>query len=154
MNVCLLISTTFKVKADFLIKISVLLSMVVILESSERKNLSSRPLTINFILVSSGITRGRAFKLWGAIGVNTKLFAWGIRMGPPQLKEYPVEPVGVEIIKPSAQYEVKYSSSKYVSMVIIEAVFFLLTETSFKAKLREDKPILFGVVVTLNKERL
>jgi hypothetical protein len=42
--------------------------------------------------------------------VITKLSTSGINTGPPQLREYPVEPVGVEIINPSAQYVVKYSS--------------------------------------------
>jgi len=46
---------------------------------------------------------GRAFKLWGAMGVMTKLFEAGKITGPLQLSEYPVEPVGVAIIKPSAQ---------------------------------------------------
>ena len=31
----------------------------------------------------------------------------GIIIGPPTLREYAVEPVGVEIIKPSAQYVFK-----------------------------------------------
>ncbi|MNY79637.1 hypothetical protein D3C86_2203490 [compost metagenome] len=64
------------------------------------------------ISVSSGITNGLAVKLCGAIGVITKLATFGVNIGPPQLKEYPVEPVGVEIIKPSAQYEFKYSLFK------------------------------------------
>jgi hypothetical protein len=41
--------------------------------------------------------------LWGLTGVITKFFASGEISGPPQLKEYPVEPVGVAIISPSAQ---------------------------------------------------
>tara|TARA_B100000212_G_scaffold5705_1_gene4259 strand:+ start:656 stop:817 length:162 start_codon:yes stop_codon:yes gene_type:complete len=51
----------------------------------------------------SEITSGLAFKLCGAIGVKTRFLLSGIIIGPPQLSEYPVEPVGVEIIKPSAQ---------------------------------------------------
>ena len=45
------------------------------------------------------------FYLYGLIlkNVNTKLLLFGVITGPPQLKEYPVEPVGVAMIKPSAQ---------------------------------------------------
>ena len=43
------------------------------------------------------------FKLCGATGVITKLFEPGKIIGPPQLREYAVDPVGVEIIKPSDQ---------------------------------------------------
>ena len=51
----------------------------------------------------SEITNGLAFRLCGAIGVKTKFLLSGIIIGPPQLKEYPVDPVGVDIIRPSAQ---------------------------------------------------
>jgi hypothetical protein len=62
---------------------------------------ASRPETFNLISVSSGYN-GLAFRLWGAIGVITKLLRL-VSMGPPQLREYPVDPVGVDTIKPSAQ---------------------------------------------------
>ena len=39
----------------------------------------------------------------GATGVMIKFSEPGITMGPPQLREYPVDPVGVAIIRPSAQ---------------------------------------------------
>ena len=74
-----------------------------ILESNETKCCSDLPETFSLISVSSGITNGLTFKLCGAIGVITKLLTAGVKIGPPQLKEYPVEPVGVAIIKPSAQ---------------------------------------------------
>ena len=48
---------------------------------------------------------GLTFKLCGAIGVMTKLFEEGAIIGPPQLREYAVDPVGVATINPSAQYE-------------------------------------------------
>ena len=82
---------------------SVSLLRVVILESNETKNSFSLPAIFNVILVLSGITKGLAFKLWGAIGVITRFFDYGIMIGPPQLREYPVDPVGVDIISPSAQ---------------------------------------------------
>ena len=77
--------------------------MLAILESRETKWCSSLPDTFNLIWVSSEITNGLALRLWGAMGVSTKDFAVGSITGPPQLKEYPVDPVGVDIIKPSAQ---------------------------------------------------
>ena len=39
----------------------------------------------------------------GAIGVMIRLLELGRTTGPLQLNEYPVDPVGVEMIKPSAQ---------------------------------------------------
>ena len=72
-------------------------------ESSDNKWYFSLPETDNSTVKSSGIIIGLAFKLCGAIGVNTKALLWGYIIGPPQLKEYPVEPVGDDIISPSAQ---------------------------------------------------
>ena len=66
---------------------SELLFTEAILESSETKYCSSLPETFSVISVSSGITKGLAFKLCGAIGVMTKLFTFGVRTGPPQLNE-------------------------------------------------------------------
>ena len=51
----------------------------------------------------SGMINGLTFKLCGAIGVMIKTSLPGMIIGPEQLKLYPVEPVGVDIIKPSAQ---------------------------------------------------
>lgn len=82
---------------------SELLFNVAILESNETRYCSSRPETFSLISVSSVITNGLAFKLCGAIGVITNAFTSGVNIGPPQLKEYPVDPVGVDIINPSAQ---------------------------------------------------
>ena len=39
------------------------------------------------------------------MGVRTRDSLDGDITGPPQLNEYPVDPVGVERIKPSDQYE-------------------------------------------------
>ena len=38
------------------------------------------------------------------MGVIRRFLLLGVKMGPPQESEYPVDPVGVEIIKPSDQY--------------------------------------------------
>jgi hypothetical protein len=51
-------------------------------------------------------------RLWGATGVITKLPDSGKTTGPLQLNEYPVEPVGVATISPSAQYVFKNSPFK------------------------------------------
>ena len=96
-------STMEMVKSAFLMITVVLLLKVAILESKDTRKFFSLPLTCNDISVESGITSGLAFKLCGAIGVKIKLSASGMITGPPQLSEYPVEPVGVETIRPSAQ---------------------------------------------------
>src|SRR5690606_16653912 len=79
------------------------LLMAAVSESNDNKNCSSRLLTFIFILLRSLIINGRVVKLCGAIGVITKQLLSGVIMGPPQLKLYPVLPVGVDIMIPSAQ---------------------------------------------------
>ena len=54
----------------------------------------------------------------------TKLSDPGVNIGPPQDKEYAVEPVGVAIIKPSAQYVFKNWS-------FISACIFNMDDESF-----------------------
>ena len=54
-------------------------------------------------------------------------------MGPPLLRLYPVEPVGVAIINPSAQYLDNFILLIEVSMLMRDAVFFLETVISFNA---------------------
>ena len=49
------------------------------------------------------------FKVWGHIGVSTSIEAVGDTIGPPADKLYPVEPVGVDTIIPSAVKEFRYS---------------------------------------------
>jgi hypothetical protein len=48
------------------------------------------------------MTSGLAFRLCGAIGVITKPYVWG-EYWPTTTEGVAVDPVGVEIIKPSAQ---------------------------------------------------
>ena len=72
-------------------------------ESRVHKKFSARPTTSKEITESSEMTMGRIFRLWGATGVIIKLPEFGKTMGPPQLREYPVEPVGVATMIPSAQ---------------------------------------------------
>ena len=80
-------------------------SMVTERESSPTKKRFSLPSTFILIRLLSGITMGRTVKLCVAMGVITKFSESGVIMGPLQLSEYPVDPVGVAMIKPSAQYE-------------------------------------------------
>jgi hypothetical protein len=49
----------------------------------------------------AGKTKGRKERLRGQIGVRTRALRDGWTMGPPAEREYAVEPVGVETIKPS-----------------------------------------------------
>src|SRR5690606_10580895 len=84
---------------------------------------------------SSEITRGLTFRLCGEIGVITKFPDPGEIIGPPQLSEYAVEPVGVAIINPSAQYSFSKSPFKKTFKVIIEDVSRLINVTSLSAKL-------------------
>src|SRR6056297_3835110 len=108
--------------------------IVLDLESRVAKNCPLRPSISKRISLLSGITMGRTFKLCGAIGVKTKLPDLGYKIGPPQLKEYPVDPVGVAMIKPSAQYVFRYSPSTEALMITIEEVSLLCSVKSLRAK--------------------
>lgn len=57
--------------------------------------------TRKHILDQPGRTNGRKDRLIGATGVNRRAFTEGCTIGPPEESEYAVEPVGVDIIKPS-----------------------------------------------------
>src|SRR6185503_4886701 len=59
----------------------------------------------NSISASSGTTIGRFESVKGQIGVITIAFIEGKITGPPADKLYAVEPVGVEMIRPSARNE-------------------------------------------------
>lgn len=48
-----------------------------------------------------GNTSGRNERLRGQMGVKTSALSDGWTMGPPADKEYAVEPVGVDTIRPS-----------------------------------------------------
>ena len=54
---------------------------------------------------------GRLAKLIGHIGLITNAFNEGCTIGPPAAKEYAVEPVEEEIIKPSPLYSFTFSLS-------------------------------------------
>ena len=71
--------------------------------SSETRKYLLRLSTSREIMLLSGTTTGLMLRLCGLTGVMTKLLDIGLMIGPPQLNEYPVEPVGVEMISPSAQ---------------------------------------------------
>lgn len=74
-------------------------------ESSDTRNRFVLPSILKLISASWFTTTGRAVRVCGLTGVITKLSQAGCTSGPPQLREYPVEPVGVATIMPSAQYE-------------------------------------------------
>jgi hypothetical protein len=58
-------------------------------------------LTRKVITDDDGKTRGRNDKLLGHIGVSTNALKDGCTMGPPAEREYAVEPVGVDTMRPS-----------------------------------------------------
>ncbi len=58
-------------------------------------------LTRSVIDDEEGNTSGRKDKLRGQMGVNTRALNEGWTIGPPADNEYAVEPVGVDIIRPS-----------------------------------------------------
>ena len=74
---------------------------------AERPSAATRKLWLRLSTSSvtsalSGITNGRAVRLWGATGVRLITPVWGTIIGPPFDREYAVEPVGVLTISPSA----------------------------------------------------
>jgi len=73
------------------------------LESKVQRKFSALPSTSKDKTLLSDITIGLTLKLCGATGVIIKQPESGKTIGPPQLSEYPVEPVGVLMINPSAQ---------------------------------------------------
>ena len=77
-------------------------SMTLLL-SIDIMTLSSRDLIEMEILVESGTTRGRTFRLCGAMGAMMRTFESGEQIGPPTLREYAVEPELVATRRPSAQ---------------------------------------------------
>ncbi len=58
-------------------------------------------LTRKVIEDEEGNTSGRNDRLRGQIGVMTKALNEGCTIGPPADKEYAVDPVGVDIMRPS-----------------------------------------------------
>ena len=58
-------------------------------------------LTRSVIEDEEGNTSGRKDKLRGQIGVKTRALKEGCTIGPPAEREYAVEPVGVDTMRPS-----------------------------------------------------
>ena len=77
--------------------------MYLFLESREATIRESDVPTRSSMVLLSETTNGRMLKLCVLMGVITRLLESGMIKGPPQLIEYAVEPVGVEIMIPSAQ---------------------------------------------------
>src|SRR5947207_9459168 len=59
----------------------------------------------------AGSTMGRFVSVCEQIGVSTMASTLGNTIGPPADSEYAVDPVGVEMMRPSARYAVAYSPS-------------------------------------------
>ena len=70
-------------------------------------------------------------------------------MGPPLLRLYPVDPVGVAIINPSAQYFDNFILLMEVSILMREAVFFLETVISFNAY--GNSRLIFSLVLSVKR---
>ena len=77
--------------------------MVYIRESRVSRASGERLSTCSSISVCRGMTKGLTARLCGAMGVRTRFLEEGEIIGPPQLSEYPVDPVEVEMINPSLQ---------------------------------------------------
>ena len=67
-----------------------------------RYTLSSGPREVTRITLVSGTSTGRLVSMCGQIGVRQMAGTDGKMIGPPAESEYAVEPVGVEMIRPSA----------------------------------------------------
>jgi hypothetical protein len=78
-------------------------SITSVLESHVRRYLELLPSISKDRTLVSDKTIGRTLRLCGEIGVTTMFPDPGKTIGPPQLSEYAVEPVGVATISPSAQ---------------------------------------------------
>ena len=57
---------------------------------------------LTLIFERPGTTKGLEVRLWAEVGVIIIESTLGVTIGPPAEREYAVEPVGVEIISPSA----------------------------------------------------
>ena len=69
--------------------------------STAIRKLWLRLLTRRVITTSSQTITGRVLRLCDATGDRQKVPERGTMMGPPTLREYPVEPVGVLMMRPS-----------------------------------------------------
>src|SRR5512145_3111398 len=70
--------------------------------SRVKKTSSPGAVRTTSIITSSGSTIGLLVNVWEQMGVRSILPSVGYTIGPPAEREYAVEPVGVEIISPSA----------------------------------------------------
>lgn len=87
--------------------------------------------TRKVIAEDDGNTRGRNDKLRGQIGVRTIALSEGCTIGPPADSEYAVEPVGVEMIRPSQTASVRCCPSTNTSIVFRCGLGPRWSETSF-----------------------
>ena len=90
-------------KFAFFMEILVGVWQMVCLESRVSMPSFSRLSISSLMAQLSEMAIGRNVRLWGAIGDIMRACRSGASMGPPTLSVYAVEPVGVEIISPSAR---------------------------------------------------
>ena len=85
------------------------------------------------ITLVSGTSTGRLVSVCGQMGVRQMAGTAGKITGPPADSEYAVEPVGVEMISPSALYSQTSCWSTQASRSIMRAMAALVSTASFSA---------------------
>src|SRR5262247_2342447 len=76
---------------------------------------------------------GRLVSVWEQIGVSTTAGIVGKTIGPPADSEYAVEPVGVEMMSPSARYPVANWPSTDTARLMMRLMADLVMTTSLSA---------------------
>lgn len=96
---------------------------------------STRPnaVMVRLRVPESGSTIGRLDKVCGATGTSNMALSLGCKMGPLTDKEYAVEPVGVDMIKPSERWLYIKAPSNSTRTSIMPPRPARLSTTSFKA---------------------
>lgn len=82
--------------------------------ASGNATISHRVHTFSVMIEEEGKTRGLKDKLRGQIGLKTSALKDGWTIGPPADKEYAVDPVGVETIRPSDSYQLSIHVSLHL----------------------------------------
>src|SRR6266536_2008553 len=81
----------------------------------------------------AGNTIGRLVSVCEQIGVSTIASTLGATIGPPADSEYAVEPVAVEMMRPSARYAVAYCPSTETARLMIRLIADLVMTMSLSA---------------------
>ena len=86
------------------------------------------------------MTRGRAKTAWALLGTTRTASTAGHTIGPPALKAYAVEPVGVEHNTPSQPNAVNRSPSTSIATSRIRSREDFSSDASFRAQVRTIRP--------------